>query len=124
MKRDMDLCRKILQVVEAGNDRPHTIVVADLDGDEAFDATQEDLNYHVKLLVQAGLVNSSGTLVRGVPVVRGLTWKGHDFAESSRNQGLWENAKQTVKEKTGGLTLELLSAVLASVAKKALGIDD
>lgn len=124
MKRDMDLCRKVLQVIEDGNDRPHTIGVTDLGEDEAFDVTQETLNYHVKLLIQADLVNSGGTLVRGIPVVRGLTWKGHDFVESSRNQGLWEKAKQTVKEKTGGLTLELLSAVLASVAKKALGIDD
>ncbi len=123
MKRDMDLCRKVLQVIEKGNDRPCTIGVTDLGGDDAFDVTPEALNYHIKLLIQADLVNSSGTHVRGIPIVRGLTWKGHDFVESSRDQGLWEKAKQTVKEKTGGLTLELLSAVLASVAKKALGID-
>lgn len=75
MKRDMDLCRKVLQVIEDGNDRPHTIGVTDLGEDEAFDVTQETLNYHVKLLIQADPVNSGGTLVRGIPVVRGLTWK-------------------------------------------------
>jgi DNA-binding transcriptional ArsR family regulator len=123
MKRDMDLCRKVLHVIEDGNDRPHAIGVEDL-GDEISDVTQEALNYHVKLLIEAGLVNSGGTLVRGIPVVRGLTWKGHDFVETSRDQGLWEKAKQTVKEKTGGLTLELLSAALAAVAKKALGLED
>jgi len=123
MKRDMDLCRKVLQCIEGLNTGVYTIDAGNL-GDEFCGVEQDAVNHHVKILVGAGFIDATGGSVRGAPLVKGLTWEGHEFVEKSWDQGLWEKAKQTVKEKTGGLTVELLSAVLASLAKKAVGLGD
>lgn len=126
MKRDMDLCRRILQYIES-NSAPvgtsYTLDVADF-GYDATESNQDMLNYNVRLLASAGLIDTRGGSERiGAPYVTGLTWSGHEFVENSRDQGLWEKAKELTKEKTGGVAFEILSSLLTSLAKKALGLE-
>lgn len=123
MKRDMDLCRKILQVIEEMPPRG----IAALDpgdlGEEYSELGQETLNRHVKIMIGAGFIDTTGGFRRGAPFVKGLTWEGHEFVEKSRDHGLWEKAKELAKEKSGGIAIEIISPLLTSLAKKALGLE-
>jgi hypothetical protein len=121
MKRDMDLCRKILQLIEDTDAGAYTIEAESLG--EFSGSDQGAVDHHVKIMVGAGFIESSGS-VHGSPIVRGLTWEGHEFVEKSRDPGLWEKAKRLAKEKTGGITIEILTLLLSALAKKAIGIDD
>ena len=117
MKRDMDLIRTILLAVEEQADADNR----ELRIDDA--PTDEVLAYHYLLLDDAGLIEARhmGTVgyYRLLEPKR-LTWAGHEFLDAARNEALWEQAKRMVFEKTGGQAMEVLKAVLVSLAKKAL----
>jgi hypothetical protein len=104
MKRNMDLCRRILLDVEASPEATGLgYIQLNIEG---HDATE--VSYHVQLLSDAGLleaVNQSYTGPSGFVVnPKRLTYAGHEFIEASRNDSFWQKAKTTVLEKTGGLS--------------------
>lgn len=51
-----------------------------------------------------------------------LTWQGYEFLEAARSESGWENGKQVVLSKIGGLSFELIKAYLMCEAKRHLGI--
>lgn len=118
MKRDMDLCRRVLLHIEGMPSGIRTIDLEDLQ-DPPSGLDQETLDNHVKLLCNAGFVHSTSSYRRGAPLVKGLTWNGHEFLDKSRDDNLWCKAKKIVVEKTGGLAVEALSSVLSELIKKA-----
>lgn len=81
------------------------------------------LAYHYLLLVDAGLIEARNMGSVGYYRLlepKRLTWAGHEFLDAARNEDLWKQAKRMVLEKTGGQAMEVLKAVLVSLAKKAL----
>lgn len=58
----------------------------------------------------------------GVAIDR-LTMAGHDFLASARDEGRWNTAMSTVKEKGGAVTVGVLSQILASLLKQSFGIN-
>jgi hypothetical protein len=113
MKRDMDLARKILLEVEA---------YTEIDGwvpleIEGYSSTE--INYHIKLLAQAGLVEAedASTLGGSSFYVSSLTWEGHEFLDAARDSSRWQKAKDLVAQKGGALTFEILKQVLMEIAK-------
>lgn len=121
MKRDMDLCRKILQFIETSG-QAGSIFTIDTEDLGLAEDYQDVVDHHIKLMVGAGLIDTSGSAVRGRPIVKGLTWEGHEFVETSRDEGLWDKAKKLAKEKTGGVAFGIISPLLTEMAKKALGL--
>ena len=119
MKRDMDLVRKILLHIEANQDGKITLDIPDY--------PQEEIYSHVALMEEKGLVEATisravGSLDRiEVCAVKRLTWEGHDFLDASRNDTLWEKAKDLCGEKTGGLAIDLLKECLLQLGKANLG---
>jgi hypothetical protein len=121
MKRDMDLIRKILFHVEKCDNLQFAI--------EGYE--EQCVAYHVRLLVEAGLLHAvaqtclSGTIVLQECGHTGLTWAGHEFLEASRDEGLWTKAKMAAGS-TGGMVLDVLKSVLIGLtteaAKKAAGL--
>ena len=120
MKRDMDLARKILLSVEGNTD------AIGLDGIRDFRVeghSKDEVAYHVMLLKEAGLIeaisatNMDPGSFNWYP--KRLTWQGHEFLESSREESLWQKAKKIALEKTGGLSLDVLKAVLVKTATDA-----
>ena len=88
MPRDMDLIRELLLRFERG------------DKSVPPDHTQEEVAYHVELLIDAGFLKGSVVrrAVRGHKVpsayfVQDITWKGHDFIASIRNDAVWKRTK-------------------------------
>ncbi|REG83640.1 DUF2513 domain-containing protein [Marinomonas pollencensis] len=113
MKRDMDLARKILLAVEEKDDH----VIPFVPAIENYDKKQ--INYHIQLLDQAGLVESksSSTLADGTKwSIKSLTFSGHDFLDASRNDTIWSKAKESIKSKGLSLTLDLLKMALNDAA--------
>jgi len=54
-----------------------------------------------------------------------LTWRGHEFLDTSRSDSLWDKAKSTVLNKTGGLAFDVLFSGLKELATRlALGALD
>lgn len=77
------------------------------------------------MLAQAGLVRATH-MPKGklgstwLPI--SLTWDGHEFLDAGINDTTWNKAKAFIKEKTGGVTFELLKAVLIAWGKQNAGL--
>jgi uncharacterized protein DUF2513 len=122
MKRDLDLIRRILIATEDAVD--YSLSTADLVEDEH---DERSIARHVYLLQEAGLLQAnvlsshhvggaqSGTIDR-------LTWAGHEFLATARNDTLWTKAKHVISGKIGGIPFELLRAWLMSQASHQLGL--
>lgn len=79
--------------------------------------SKDEISYHVNLLYEAGLIDaidlSSLTSYRWEP--KKLTWQGHEFLDSARNDNLWEGAKKELK-KTGSFSFQVLQNMLVNLA--------
>ena len=114
MKRDMETIRQILLVVEQ----------ADQPVDDVPDCAPDAFAYHAALLIEAEL--AKGDVVEGpdlqpmaVSIFR-LTWKGHEFLDSARNDTVWHTAKEKMLKPGVSWTFSLLSEVLKALAKQQL----
>ncbi len=119
MKRDMDLARKILKLIEDDAD-PNNFTDLDLEPLEGQGYNHEQIAYHFRLLHEAELVDAKSTNQGVSYKVRSLTWEGHDFLEASRDDTIWEKAKNIVLKKTGGIAFETLKATLIDLGKNAV----
>lgn len=120
MKRDMDLVRKILLVLEQ-HEHGYAPKQLEIEG-----CTDEQIHFHVWLMGDGGLLRVSdsshgaGASPRAIPV--SIVWEGYEFLEAAREDTMWEKAKSTISEAGVGLTIEMLKGVLGQLAKSAVGL--
>jgi hypothetical protein len=117
VKRDMDLIRAILLAVESCSSGLAPKI-------EIHDYTQEQINYHVYLLGEAGLAKVHNITPDGgspAALISSLTWAGHEFLDASRENKIWNLAKDSIN-KVGGATIQIWTAVLTSLIQKQLGL--
>ncbi len=89
MKRDMELVRNILQEAEALN-------YEDGEPPERYRAGTPEKAYQIALMRDAGLVEADVDTTNGIPseaTIARLTWAGHDFLNSSRDNKILEYGK-------------------------------
>ena len=122
MKRDLDLVRKIL------------IHFEDKENDQMEENVQIEgyephfVRYHLLLMDEAGLLRCERSLSKATPsrVIRvypfSLTWKGHEFLSTAKNENLWAKAKSVSLGQAGVISFELLKDLLISLAKEKLGL--
>lgn len=117
MKRDMDLVRKIMFKLEELPSYDLGAVELEIEGH-----SPNEVSYHVMLLDEAGLLEAQDFSTFSGPDWRPkrLTWTGHEFIEASRDQGRWEKAKNIMKEKSGGITFDVLNTLLIQLMKSAV----
>ena len=119
MKRDLDLVRHILLQIEALPAGPP----AQYRMSEIEDPL---LLAHFELVVGSGLVNgkiSRSQSSRGdVISISGLTWEGHEWIETVRSDGVWNETKATLRDDGGALTYELTKAVADRILRARLGL--
>jgi hypothetical protein len=119
MKRDMELIRTIL--LEVNNYNKPALPRIELD-----EYPGELVDYHVELLVEAGLLKTGARLKTaggwGDWTRISLTWDGHEFIDNAKNEEVWEKFKQIVAEKGGSISIAVATSVLASLAKQAFGL--
>ena len=118
MKRDMDLCRKILLSVEAREDTVDPASV-ELEG-----YTEGEVGYHAKLLADQGLLEGEDITGFGTSThcyaPRCLTYKGHDFLEAARDDTRWKKAKAEIAEKGLPATLDVMKGVLLKLVERII----
>ena len=119
MKRDMDLARTILFAVEKDESNSQSRIKLNIPGKPS-----QEVSYYVEILAEAGLITaiSAGPTAGSYYFPKRLTWEGHEFLDAARNDTLWEQAKTETLKQTGGLSIDLLKAVLLDLAKKALSL--
>ncbi len=139
MKRDMDLVRGILFEIERNANINGKFIVTDADlGDLGADRTA--VQYHLRLLMDAGYIEgqdllstppkegspafamielgATGSAAQGsVPItVSRMTWAGHDFLDTVRDNKVWQKTKGYLKD-IGGVSIDVLKDVAKAVAK-------
>jgi hypothetical protein len=122
MKRDMDLIRKIL--FNLGDSEFYSDM-----GYPRIDGYNIDqIKHHVFIMRDAGLLRfTEGKTVDGFldeteDLELRLTWEGHEFLEKVRDDKLWKSILDTTKKKTGGLSFDVLKALLIATLTKSVGL--
>src|ERR1700728_3475798 len=87
MKRDMELIRLVLIHYETGASSP-----------ELEERSKSEIIYNCVLMKDAGLIDAhfiegNGVLPDEIINVR-LTWAGHDFLDATRDDKIWNMAKE------------------------------
>jgi hypothetical protein len=116
VKREWDLIRLILTRIEAEGDLSSRWFA-----DRFPQWPAEAVNYHLWLLIQAGLITGhcnadaprAGFVCYGVT----LTWAGHEFLAAVRSDTAWSRIKARLAERSVDLSLD---AIIAA-ARSALG---
>lgn len=121
MKRDMDLVRELLLKLESYPSNYGDVFSFTLgDRDMAVEGrTDAEVMYHLELLRDRGLIECPGSQPMTGITFSGLTWAGHDFADSVRDSKIWHATKEGA-EKAGGWTFDLLIALAKGLIKKKL----
>lgn len=119
MKRDMDLVRKILLVLEAHDCgfAPSKFSV------EGF--SDEQVGYHVYLMHQAALLHAKESTFYGssspLAIPLSITWQGYEFLANASEEKRWLQAKSLLKGAGEG-SFQIWQAVLTALVTKNLGL--
>ncbi len=120
MKRDMDLIRKVLLETESNIHGFAPRKLMEIDG-----YTQEEIGYHIYLLGEADLAKVINMTFdqSDSPSAQmlNLTWAGHEFLDSARDNTIWNQAKDKIG-KIGGAAIQVWIALLIEQGKKQLGL--
>ena len=107
MKRDLDLARQLLLDIEnRGTDCSVSVLRSG-----SNHQSEEQVRYHLRLLIDAGLLKEIDRTSAGIPCVR-LTHEGHELLELARNEPRWREAKYACQERTGGMSLTVIRGIL------------
>ena len=115
MQRDMDVVRDLLLQIEAD---------PLLDGMHFKDVRIEgsnpmEISYVLSMLIDSGYV--TGQKGMEVPLVSGLTWRGHELLDDIRDPGVWEKTKEKAKPFVT-LSISVLAEIAKAEIKKRLGL--
>lgn len=116
----MDLVREILMAVE---DSDEQVIDAEQLASDKWD--EVTVARHLELMIEAGLVIGQVEEYLGGGVdgfVSRLTWPGYDFLDAVRSDSVWQKTKESIGDKVGSASFEVLKAVAAGLAMKALGL--
>ncbi len=118
MKRDFELVRKILTCIEESEGVQQRVNV------EIEGYTEDQIMYHLILLAQADLIDATNVPLqdRTYITARGLTWQGHEFLDSIKNETVWQKTQQAVKDKGGAVSFEVLKIMATGYAKSVFGV--
>jgi hypothetical protein len=115
MRRDMDLVRDLLFAMEAD---PHGYYQGRL---LLKNYTEEQVGYHVKLMMDAGLIEGFEVNTHDKPgpvaIPIRITWKGHEFLDACRGDQRWISAKEII-ERVKGVSFDVMMVILSELAKK------
>jgi len=114
MKRDLDLARQLLLDIENhGTDCSVSVLRSG-----SNHQSEEQVRYHLRLLIDAKLLKEIDRTSAGIPCVR-LTHDGHELLELVRCEPRWREAKHTCQERIGGLSLAVIRGILLRWAVSA-----
>ena len=107
----MDFVRQILEEIEKRNPEASNPGV-DVDGRKP-----KEILYHLKIMEDARLVE--GVKSNPVGCIR-MTWEGHEFLEQSRDESIWQQAKEKAITATGSVSWLAVRTALTILIKAAI----
>jgi repressor of nif and glnA expression len=110
MKRNFDLVRVILIEFENRDAAGNTPIAP-------IGFSNDDVRYHIQILVDAGLINQVVIPSNGQTRSNQLTWEGHEFLDSIRDESQWEKIKSVVKDKGAALSFEVIKMTAGVIIK-------
>lgn len=121
MKRDLELMREILLIIEESSS--HKIFSIDL---KIGEYSHEEIAYQIYLLMDAGYIDAFGKTSLGccqaTYTIYSLTSKGHDYLDNIRDPGIWKKTKDKLGSFVCSASLELIQSAALSVIQNKLGI--
>lgn len=83
--------------------------------------SESEKKYHLILMFDAGLFQCepvrSSTSDRVIYVLPfDLTWKGHEFLDTVRSEGVWQRIKTTLVSKGGSLAFDVVNEMAKKIA--------
>lgn len=111
MKLDMELVRRFLLLIEEQEDGIFRIP-EDVDVNIA--------KYHLNLLKDKGYINVSIFYADNIPYFINncsLTWEGHEFLDSIRNDTIWNKVVETLKQEGSSITLEIIKSLAIKLSE-------
>lgn len=115
MKRDLNLARQLLLDIEArGADCSVSVLRPGANHDH-----EEQIRYHLRLLIDANLLKEVDRTSAGIPCVR-LTHEGHELLELARSENRWREAELVCQERIGGLSLTVIRGILLRWATQSV----
>lgn len=114
MKRDMDLVREILLYIENQDINSGNIEPIRING-----YTLLEILEHVKLMENYGLVKDCDYDMSGNTCVRTITWEGYDYLDKIRDNTLWKETKDVIKEKGLPLVFETIKTISTALVTAA-----
>jgi hypothetical protein len=122
MKREMNLVREILLAIEA-DERSAGLTPMQI-GIEGYTLAQ--IGYHLKILVDGKFIEAEDFSVMNSEYPElwpiSLTWAGHEFLDSAKNESIWRKGTRSISDKVGSTSLAVLQSLLIHYAKQELGI--
>ncbi len=111
MKRDLDLARQLLLDIENRGTDCSVSVLRSGSNYPSNPQSEEQIRFHLRLLIDAKLLKEIDRTSAGVPCVR-LTHEGHELLELVRSESRWREAKYACQERLGGLSLSVIQGIL------------
>jgi len=118
VKRDMELVRRVLLAMEE-HPEPVGWLTITVEG-----YSDEEVSYHVKMLHEAGFLTAENLTTFGgfCWMPKSLTWEGHEFLDTVKNDTVWRKTKDFVKEKGGAISIDMLKVVATKIAASHFGV--
>jgi len=119
MQRDMDLCRAILLKLEQDQEPNQGQGKIDVEGYSAA-----LISYNIKMLSQAEYVEAldmSGFNDSDWRAMS-LTWKGHEFLDATRDNGIWRKVKAELKDRATSAPFALIQQLAMKYVAAQLGL--
>lgn len=122
MKRDMDLVRQLLFYIEANqkNEPFQSDYITMINGYEEGAA-----GYHLKIMVDGGLIDatdiSTFDSVSWDFLIHNITWSGHDFLDSVRDDNVWNHTKSALKP-FASASFEIVKSIAVAYISSKLGL--
>lgn len=110
MKRDWTAVKKILLRLE-GFEGMEQYLTPDMETGFSPDI----VDYHIRLLEDAGLIEAETGLY---PKALRLTWQGHEFLDSIRDEKMWNRVIKTAKLRGLTLSFEVIKAMTTAIIRE------
>ncbi len=119
-KRNLNLVRELLFIIESNDGDSELDIPAEWD--------REDVAYHLEILNQGGYVKDNTKWAGDSPfwIYASLTWDGHEFLDSIKNDNIWSKTKEGIKGKgleLGAVPLDVVKDYAVLQLKSIFGLE-
>lgn len=118
IKRDLDLIRDILLIIEAKSTPTTEVTISDF---SSLKKTKEELFYHIQLLKEANYVQTITVDAALFFTVNHITNDGHDYIASISDSSIWAEVKKRIGPQISTVTFDIVKSVAVDLIKAHFG---